>query len=248
MQMLGQTWFEKKTEEDAAALEPTGDDPAYAVLYDELRRLGFLPIGLRWTSGHFYEGHWAKTFRSLTYATPLCDCFAAVYRLFEGEEWRLCFLTVFTNGGLVESANQMECLKIQEEDFWRWGFATSDREELLRLHRELIEQYGAAAGCTVDHSSLEQLSDVVTGHEARIFRKNAPTRAATLLLSALGTIVVPALALGSFIGMDQWALPLVVLAGAVRYHLSFYAAIRLSSRQMRSEELAGRPASGEPAA
>jgi hypothetical protein len=238
MQLLGQTQFESVTYEDPAALEPTEDDPEYAKLYADLQQLGFVPLGIHRTICRYYAGHWIKTFRILTFATPQRDCFASVFRFFNGDPWRLGFLTALTDGGLVESANQLECIKVQEEGYWRWGFATPDRNELLRLHRELVEQYCGTAGCSVDHLSLEQLGDLVVNHEGRFYRKSAAATAFTQLGSTLIVIVSPALGLGCLVGWESSVVPLAMLAGTVRYLLVSIGVFRQATRQMRSEEAA----------
>jgi hypothetical protein len=239
MQLVGQTQFASQADEDAAALAPGDDDPTYAALFRELHQLGFAPLGVRWTTCRFFSGHWVKTFRALTFVTAQRDCFAAAFRLFPGDPWRLAFLTACTDGGLVESANQMECFTIQEDGYWRWGFATPDRDELLRRHRELVEQYCAAGGCSVDHPSLTQLGEVVTGHEARWYRKDAACTALGHLGSTLAVIALPALALGYVVGWDSWPVPLAVLVGTVRHVVMSIGLLRQASRQMRSEDAAG---------
>jgi hypothetical protein len=248
MQLLGQTRFESETDEDAAAIEPTGDDPEYAALVADLRRLGFEPLGIRWTTGRFYCGHWVKTFRSPTFATPRRDCFASVWRFFPNDPWRLGFLTAFTDGGLVESANQMESFKIQEERHWRWGFATPDRGELLGRHRELVEQYTAEHGCTVDNTSLQRLGELLIEHEGRWFRKDAAVTALAQLGGTLVLIAAPALAVGSLVGWDGWLLPLAVFGGTIRHVVGSIALFRQAARQFRQEDAAGGHTSGEPAA
>lgn len=248
LQMLGQTQLESQTDEDPAAAERTDGDQGYAVLLADLRRLGFEPLGIRWTTGRFYCGHWVKTFRSPTFATPRRDCFATVWRFFPDDPWRLGFLTAFTDGGVVESANQMEGFKIQEERHWRWGFATPDRGELLQRHRELVEQYAASHDCTADNPSLQRLGELLVEHEGRWFRKDAANTALAHLGGTLVLLALPALAVGSIAGWNGWLLPLAVLGGTVRHVVGSITLFRQAARQSRQEDAAGGRTSGEPAA
>jgi hypothetical protein len=238
MQLLGQTQIESGSDEDAAALEPPGDDPEYAALFADLQRLGFVPLGVRRTTCRFFCGHWVKTFHVLTFATPQRDCFATVFRFFKGDPWRLCYLTALTDGGLVESANQMEGFKVQEEGYWRWGFATPDREELLRLHRELVDQYCAAGGCPVDHPALEQLGELVVKHEGRWYRKGAAAMALAHLMGTLIMIAIPALAMAGLAGWGSFLVPLAVLVATVRHITISMGVLRRVALKDRSEDAA----------
>lgn len=140
---LGLTVLRVSLDDDAAALEPSGDDTEYAELFAQLRSLGFAPVGRRSKTAWFFCHHWYRNFQSHIFALPQRDCIAATYKLWPWDRWRLYFLTAFSDGALVETANQEERLRIDEPDYLRWGLATPDRGLLLERHREVCRSFAA---------------------------------------------------------------------------------------------------------
>ena len=143
---LGLTHWQVSMDDDAAALEPCGSDAAYEELFAQLRRLGFVPVGRRRKTCWFFLHHWYHTFQARIFAVPQGDCIAVTYKLRPWDPWRLCLVTAFSDGAIVESGNQMESLRIDEPDHLRWGLATPDRALLLERHREECRSF--AAGCS----------------------------------------------------------------------------------------------------
>ena len=111
---LGLTFCWTRVDDDAAALEPAEDDPEYQELFEQLRRLGFDPVGIRRTIHWFCLHRWRRVFRSRVFAVRAGDCIALAYKLRSWDCWRLGFVTAFSDGGIVETANQMASLRIEE--------------------------------------------------------------------------------------------------------------------------------------
>src|SRR5438067_4743609 len=169
---LGLTLWQGSIDGDAAALEPSGDDAEYDDLFTQLRLLGFEPVGRRSTTCWFFLHHWYRNFRSRVFAARQGDCIALVYRLRAWDRWRLCFVTAFSDGAIVETANQMESFRIDEPDHLRWGLATPDRGLLLERHREACRDFAGAGSRSVALLPAEEVSRLNRHHESRHHRKS----------------------------------------------------------------------------
>jgi len=158
---LGLTLWQDSMDHDAAALEPSGSDAAYEELFAQLRCLGFVPVGTRSKTCWYFCHHWYRNFQVRIFAVPQGDCIAVMYKLWPWDTWRLYFLTAFSDGAIVETANQMESFRIDEPDFLRWGLATPDRALLLERHREVCRSF-AAGGSRSDSLAVvvDQADDV----------------------------------------------------------------------------------------
>jgi hypothetical protein len=235
--LLGLTRCRCTCAPDPDALEPTGDDDAYAAIFAQLQALGLRPAGTQRVTAWFFAFHWVKSFDLRMFATPRGDCFAAVYRLVDGEPWRVTYSTGFTDGALVQSGSTLEDLKVQEEDYLRWGFVTADLAELLGLHRELVGRFAEAGGRAVAPLSLAEVCELEERYSERGARKDKATPLAALgtTLALLG--VVP-LSLGFGLGFDHWSVPLAFLGGAVRQVLLLPGLIRQSMREQRAQDAA----------
>ena len=137
-----------------------------------LRRNGFEPVGPRRTTCWFFLHHWYKTFQSRVFAARQGDGIALAYRLRAWDRWRLCFVTAFSDGAIVETANQMESFRIDEPDHLRWGLATPDRGLLLERHREACRDFAGAGSRSVALLPAEEVSRLNRHHESRHHRKS----------------------------------------------------------------------------
>ena len=104
---LGLTLRRSVIEDNPADVEPAGDDADYEDLVGQLRRLGFEPVGRRTTTCWLFLHHWYRKFESRVFAARQGDCIALTYNLRPWDPWRLCFVTAFSDGAIVETANQM---------------------------------------------------------------------------------------------------------------------------------------------
>src|SRR5262249_38400928 len=140
---LGLSFQQNSIEEDPSALAPLGDDAEYDELFAQLRRLGFEPFGTRTTTCWLFVHHWCRTFRSRVFLARQGDAIALTYKLWPWYRGRLCFVTAFSDGAIVETANQMESFRIEGPDHVRWGLATPDRALLLERHRAVCRDFAA---------------------------------------------------------------------------------------------------------
>src|SRR5579871_2879752 len=168
---LGLTLRYGSIDDDAAALEPSGDDAEYEDLFAQLSRNGFHPVGRRSTTCWFFLHHWYREFRSAVFAARQGDCIALVYRLRAWDRWRLCFVTAFSDGAIVETANQMESFRIDEPGHLRWGLATPNRGLLLERHCEACREFAGAGARSVAKLPAEEVNRLIRRHETRHHRK-----------------------------------------------------------------------------
>jgi hypothetical protein len=168
---LGVTFRQSVIDDDAAALEPSGNDAEYEDLFNQLRRLGFEPVGRRSTRCWLFLHHWYRSFQSRVFAARKGDAFALAYKLWAWDRWRLYFVTPFSDGAIVETANQIESLRIDEPDHLRWGLATPDRAFLLERHREVCRDFAAAGSRNASVLPADEVNRLIGHHESRHFRK-----------------------------------------------------------------------------
>ena len=69
---------------------------------------GFEPVGQRSNTLWFFLHHWYRNFQSRVFAARQGDCIAVTYKLRDWDSWRLCFATAFSDGAILQTANQME--------------------------------------------------------------------------------------------------------------------------------------------
>jgi hypothetical protein len=168
---LGLTLRKSVIDDHVVALEPSGNDAEYEELFSDLRRLGFEPVGRRSTTCWFFLHHWYRNFQSRVFAAQQGDGIALAYKLRVWDPWRLCFVTAFSDGAIVQTANQMERFRINEPDHLRWGLATPDRALLLEQHREVCRDFAAVGSRSVAVLSAEQVNQLNSHHESRYHRK-----------------------------------------------------------------------------
>jgi hypothetical protein len=168
---LGLTYRYGHVDDEAAAIEPSGDDAEYEALFGQLRRLGFEPVGRRSTTVWFFLHHWYRNFQSRVFAARQGDCIALTYKLRAWDPWRLCFVTAFSDGAILQTANQMESFRVEEPNFRRWALATPDRALLLERHREACRGFAAAGGRSIAFLPADEVNRLVRQHEARNHRK-----------------------------------------------------------------------------
>ncbi len=196
-------------------IQPTDGDPQYDDLFERLRELGFEPLGSRQEFGWFANWHWHKAYPpGRVFGTPARDCFVTLYRIFDGQPWRLSFHTVFSDGSLVSTANQMPDFRIDMTGYRRWGSVTPDLAELLRLHRGAAEHCGH--GLEVARLDMEGVCAAITRHSGRYLRSK---RLELGLSGLVGPLLLAGLwaTLGWNVGFDQWEAPAAIVLAVVLY-------------------------------
>ncbi len=219
------------------ALEPAGDDPQYAYLFEQLRDLGFEPLGARQEIGWFSAQHWYKSFPpGRVFASRAGDCFVTLYRIFAGQPWRLSFHTVFTDGSLLSTANQMPNFRVDMPGYYRWAHVTADLADLLAMHREAAENYRADHRLTVASPDLEGACAAVARASQRYLR----SRGAALALAGLTAPVLIGVLLTALIGLklgfDRWPTAAAFILAAVSCRVLLREGVRESAHKSWNED------------
>jgi hypothetical protein len=230
---LGLTFRKSFIDHDAAELEPSGDDAEYEDLFTQLRGVGFEPVGRRSTTCWLFLHHWYRNFQSRIFAARQGDCIALTYRLRPWDHWRLCFVTAFSDGAIVESANQMESFRIDEPDHRRWGLATPDRGLLLQRHRDVCREFAAAGSRSVALLPAEEVNRLIGHHEMRHHRqRNRWTGLQTMSMS-LWVLVIAVVLVRRFALNAPYLLPISIFVWGFAWpviHASLFRAAVGASR------------------
>jgi hypothetical protein len=230
---LGLTVWRVSVDDDAAALEPAGTDAAYDDLFAQLRDLGFVPVGRRSKTCWFFLHHWRHTFRAHVFAAAQGDCLAVTYKLRPWDPWRLYFVTAFSDGGIVETANQMERLRIDEPDHVRTGLATPDRGELLDRHREVCRTFAAASSRRVAGLPVADVNRLELHHSARHHRQRHRWTGVKVMANSLWLLGLGLLLARRFADAAPYLLPATVLAWGVLWpavHAGLFRAAATAGR------------------
>jgi hypothetical protein len=209
---LGLTFRQSSIEEDPAALEPAGDDAEYEELFAQLRRLGFEPVGTRTTTCWFFLHHWYRTFPSRVFAARQGDAIALTYKLRAWDPWRLCFVTAFSDGAIVETANQMASFLIDEPDHLRWGLPTPDRALLLERHREVCRKFAAEGSRRVAVLPAEAVNQHISHHQSRYHRRRHRWAGLNSVSASLGLLGAGLLVVREFGDTAPYLLPVSIIA------------------------------------
>jgi hypothetical protein len=238
---LGLTLWQVSTDDDAAALEPSGSDAEYEELFTQLRRLEFVPVGTRSKTCWFFSHHWRRNFQARIFAARQGDCFAVTFKLRPWDPWRLCFMTAFSDGAMVHTANQMEDLRIDEPDYVRWGLATPDRALLLERHREVCRGFAARGSRSVAVLSAEEANRLELAHAARHHRQRHRWAGLKMMSYSMWFLGIGLLLMRRFAEPAPFLLPIGVIAWgllwpAVHAYLFRAAAQRVRAADARRQE------------
>ena len=234
---LGLTLRRGSMDYDAAALEPSGDDPEYDDLFSQLRLNGFEPVGTRTTTLCFFLHHWYRRFRSRLFAAGGGDCIALAYRLRPWDRWRLCFVTAFSDGAIVETANQMESFRIDEPDHRRWGLATPDRTLLLERHREVCREFAAAGSRRVALLPAEEVNRLIRHHESRHHRQRHRWTGLKVFSTSLWLLGIALLLVRRFAETAPYLLPFTIIAWGFLWPLIHGSLFRAAAGRFQAEDL-----------
>jgi len=233
---LGLTIQRSVIDDDAGALEPTGNDAEYEDLFAQLRRLGFEPVGRRSTTCWFFLIYWCRNYQSRIFANRKGDVIATVYKLWAWDRWRLSFVTAFSDKAIVETSNQMAHLRIEEPDRLRWGLATPDRALLLERHREACRDFAAAGSRCVAVLPAGEVSRLILHHESRYHRRHnwwVGLAYMTIPLVCLGIGLLPVLL---FAGTASYLLPVSIIAWGLLWPAVETLLFRAAERRSRAED------------
>jgi hypothetical protein len=227
---LGLTFCRSNIDNDSAALEPAGDDAEYEELFGQLRRLGFVPVGARRNTYWFYLHHWRKVFHARLFAMPQGDSLAVTYKLRAWDRWRLSYVTAFSDEAIVETANQVASLRIEEPQHIRWGFVTADRGLLLERHRELCRHFASLAPRRIANLPAEEISRVLQAHEVRHISRQHRWTGLKSVSNAAFMIGLPVLVVRRCGTATPCLLPLSILTAGLLWPLVQAALFRAAAR------------------
>jgi hypothetical protein len=233
---LGLTIWQSSIEEDPAALEPGGDDAEYEELFAQLRRLGFEPIGTRTTTCWFFLHHWYRTFSARVFAARQGDALALTYKLRAWDPWRLCFVTAFSDGAIVETANQMASFRIDEPDHLRWGLATPDRALLLERHRAVCREFAAEGSRSLAVLPAEQIHQHINHHASRTHRKRHRWTGLSSLSTALGFLGAGFILVRDLGGTAPYLLPVGIIVWGFLWPAVHAYLFRAAAGSFRAED------------
>jgi hypothetical protein len=207
---LGLTLRRSVIEDNPTAAEPTGDDAEYEDLVGQLRQLGFEPVGRRTTTCWLFLHHWYRKFESRVFAAREGDCIALTYKLRTWDPWRLCFATAFSDGAIVETANQMANFRIDEPDHLRWGLVTPDRGLLLKRHREVCRDF-EAGGRRIAKLPAGEVNECIQHHESSYHRRQHRWTGLNIMSVALVFLGIGLVLIRRF-GNEPYLYPVSILA------------------------------------
>jgi hypothetical protein len=233
---LGLTMWQVTMDDDAASLEPCGSDAAYEELFGQLRCLGFVPVGTRSKTCWFFLHHWYRNFQARIFAMPEGDCLAVTYKLRPWDPWRLCFMTAFSDGAIVQTANQMESLRIDEPDYLRWGLATLDRAMLLARHREVCRSFAAGGSRNVAALPAEQVNRLELHHASRNHRKRHRWTGLKVLSNSLWFLGIGVLLVRPFGDASPYLFPVSIIAWGLLWPVIHACLFRASAGSFRAED------------
>jgi hypothetical protein len=233
---LGLTLRRSVIEDNPAAVEPSGDDAEYEDLGGLLRRLGFEPVGPRTTTCWLFLHHWYRKFESRVFAARQGDCIALTYKLRAWDPWRLCFVTAFSDGAIVETANQMASFRIDEPDHRRWGLATPDRGLLLERHREVCREFAAAGARRIARLPAEQVNECIGYHESRFQRRRHRWNGLKTMSGSLCCLAVGLELIRRFGGDAPYLYPVSILAWGLLWPAVHAYLFRAAACAFRAED------------
>jgi hypothetical protein len=233
---LGLTFRQSVIDYDALALEPSGNDAEYEDLHNQLRRLGFEPVGRRSSRRWLYLHHWRRSFQSCVFAGRRGEAIALAYKLWAWDQWRLCFVTAFSDGAIVETANQMESFRIDEPDFLRWGLATPDRALLLERHREVCRDFAADGSRRASVLPADEVNQLIGEHETRNHLKRDRFTGLKFMSISVACLFIGLLLVSWFAGTASYLLPVSIIAWGFLCPAFNTCLIRVSASSFRAAD------------
>jgi hypothetical protein len=233
---VGLTQRRSVIEDNPSAVEPTSDDAEYGDLVGQLRSLGFEPVGPRTTTLWLFLHHWYRKFESRVFAAREGDCIALTYKLRTWDKWRLCFVTAFSDGAIVETANQMANFRIDEAEHRRWGLVTPDRGLLLERHRGVCREFATEGSRTIALLPAEQVNQCIQhqesrGHRGRHRWTGLNTMSISLCCLGIGLVLIRYLG-----GNAPYLYPVSILAWGLLWPAVHAYLFRVTATAIRVED------------
>jgi hypothetical protein len=214
----GGTRYANGGEEDPAALEPDGSDPAYAEAFDALRRLGYEPIGPGWMRLTFHLRVWTYQTKVRAFRNRVAGRFAFLHEHPFAPGWhQLIFATCWADGGLdLTFAAAADTYTTADDGFAMESVATADAAAVEARHADRVAAREATGRRRDADLSLRTLLDATERHAGPSTIQPTARAARVDLVATGGPLAVAAAVAVLVFGPWSWAVPaalLVVLSG-----------------------------------
>jgi hypothetical protein len=207
----------------------------YQFYHDQLRNLGFEPLGVLEETGYFYGFHYAKSFHPRVFVHRELGVYANVYRLIPGDALRVALSTLLADGWFVQTGCWMESLVSVGEKYYRWAVTTRVVREQLDAHQELLRSRWEPgdAVAPIDLAALaRRVKEVSQEQLGGRFRQHAlePLGLAVFVLAGLTAL--------GWAASGAWPLlaPGGLLLGSLIYHPLMTFLMRWVAREIRRED------------
>lgn len=214
----GGTRYANGGEEDPAALEPDGSDPAYAAAFDALVKLGYEPLGPGWMRLTFFLRSWVYRTKVRAFRRRAAGRFAFLHEQPTVPGWhQLIVSTCWTDGGLdLTSAGAAESYTTGDDGFAMESVASADAAVVEARHADRVAAREATGRRRDPDLSLRVLLDATERHAGPSTLHPAARSGRVDLVGMGGPLAVAVAAAVLVFGPWSWAVPaalLVVLCG-----------------------------------
>lgn len=153
--------LEKDVFDDPRQAEAHDGDPDFERRIDELKALGFAPIGkTRERSRFFTPLHWNRVFNGCRwFASPDRRVFVEIHRLASGHPQRMSANTTFEGGGLLVTSTAPTGMGGEIGDrYRRVEIGDETVAELVREHEGHVSEFSREAGLRVKAATLSDMA------------------------------------------------------------------------------------------
>lgn len=192
-------------------------EPDYEFWARQLVALGYEPLGYAWSRVNFAGPEWALFTPLRVFVHPQKQCFAYMQKA-PAPFWfwpGAIFATVWSDGSMLISDNNIAAEPNPEDDLIRQGVVTLQLAELETLHLATMEAFRRSGRKPEGELTIDTLLNAIQRHfgaEA----KRIYSRSGTNYLFAHGLIHICLSTPAAYVaGLGHWSVPLVNLVLAV---------------------------------
>jgi hypothetical protein len=209
---LGGTRYTNGGEEDPAAIEPNGTDPAYTAAFDALRELGYEPVGPGWMRLIFHLRFWVYRTKVRAFRKRAAGRFAFLHEQPFAPGWhQVFFATCWADGGLDLTAGGLADTFTADDGFASESVPTLDPAAVEAQHASRVAAREANGRRRDPDLSLANLL-AATGRYAGPSTVAPTARLARTDLVAMGGPLAVTTALAVLVFSPwSWAVPAAVL-------------------------------------
>jgi hypothetical protein len=209
---LGGTRYANGGEEDPAALEPDGTDPAYAAAFEALRKLGYEPVGPGWMRLTFNLRFWVYRTTVRAFRKRAAGRFAFLHEQPFARGWHQPFFaTCWADGGLDLTAGGFGETYTADDGFACETLPTDDLGALEARHADRVAAREATGRRRDPDLSLATLLDATERHAGPSTVTPTARLARTELVATGGPLAVATALAVLVFSPWSWAVPAVVL-------------------------------------